>query len=303
MAEIKDIGEFDLISRLAAVVGVPASPQGPGDDAALVTVATGRLVATTDLLIEGTHFRRDWSSAYDIGRKAAAQNLADVAAMGARPSVLLLGFGAPDDFPLADFDAIAAGVRDECTAAGAMLVGGDLVRAPQLVLSGTALGLVEAGGPVLRSGARAGDVVGVVGRLGWAAAGLRLLLAGETEGPLVDAHRRPSPPYAIGLALAEAGATAMCDVSDGLLGDVGHLAQASGVRIDLELAALRALGAPGVTDDELLNGGEDHALVFTAPADAALSAQAVIVGRVLAGEPRVLLDGDPATGRSFQHFG
>ncbi|MCW2547674.1 MAG: thiamine-monophosphate kinase [Mycobacterium sp.] len=303
MAEIKDIGEFDLISRLASAVGVPASPEGPGDDAALVTVATGRLVATTDLLIEGTHFRRDWSSAYDIGRKAAAQNLADVAAMGARPTVLLLGLGAPGGFPLADFDAIAAGVRDECAAAGAVLVGGDLVRAPQLVLSGTALGDVDAFGPVLRSGAQPGDVVGIVGRLGWAAAGLRLLRAGTSEGPLVDAHRCPQPPYDAGPALAQAGATAMCDVSDGLIGDAGHLAEASGVTIDLDLAALRALAAPGVTDDELLAGGEDHALAFTAPPGAQLPDDAVIVGRVLAGEGAVLVDGRPPRTTAFQHFG
>jgi thiamine-monophosphate kinase len=302
MAEIKDVGEFNLITRLARAVGVPAPPEGPGDDAALVTVATGRLVATTDLLIEGTHFRRDWSSAYDIGRKVAAQNLADVAAMGARPSALLLGLGAPGEFPLDDFDAIAAGVRDECAAAGAALIGGDLVRAPQLVLSGTALGVVEAFGPVLRSGARPGDVFGVIGRLGWAAAGLRLLLAGETEGPLIDAHRRPQPPYAAGVELAAAGATSMCDVSDGLVGDAGHLAVASGVTIDLELAALRALGAPGVTDQELLTGGEDHALAFTAPVEAALPEGAVIVGRVVAGEPVVLVDGQPTTQTAFAHF-
>ena len=212
-------------------------------------------------------------------------------------------WGAPGDLPLAAFDAIAAGVRDECAAAGAVLVGGDLVRVPQLVLSGTALGTVEASGPVLRSGARPGDLVGVIGRLGWAAAGLRLLLAGESEGPLVDAHRRPQPPYAAGVALAQAGATSMCDVSDGLVGDAGHLAEASGVTIDLDLFALRALGAPGVTDEELLTGGEDHALAFTAPADAALPEGVVIVGRVLAGEPVVLVDGQPTQQTAYSHFG
>ncbi len=302
MTDIGEVGEFNLITRLAAAVGTPAPPEGPGDDAALVSAPGGRLVVTTDLLIEGTHFRRDWSTPYDIGRKAAAQNLADVAAMGASPTVLLIGFGAPSDFPVADFDAFAIGVRAECALAGAMLVGGDLVRAPQLVVSGTALGVLGPGAPVLRSGAKPGDRVGVIGRLGWAAAGLRLLLAGETAGPLADAHRRPEPPYAAGPALASAGASSLCDVSDGLVSDLGHVAAASGVRIELKLAALRGLGGPGVGDDDLLNGGEDHALVFTIAAGVDTPDGAVIVGSVEAGAPEVWVDGHPAKSSGHDHF-
>ncbi len=303
MTEIEGLGEFGLIARLTAAPGVPPSPYGPGDDAALVSAPDGRLVATTDLLVEGVHFRRDWSGAYDIGRKSAAQNLADVAAMGARPTALLIGFGAPAGFPVTDFDALAAGVRDECAAAGAVLVGGDVVAAPQLVVSGTALGVLDGRSPVLRSGARPGDVVGVAGRLGWAAAGLRLLLAGERTGPLVDAHRRPEPPYAVGPQLAMAGATSMCDVSDGLVSDLGHLAEASGVAFEIASASLRPLGAPGVSDDELLSGGEDHALAFTLPAGAPLPPGAVLVGTVLAGAPEVTVDGHPARLRGYEHFG
>ncbi len=302
MTEIADVGEFGLIARLVAAPGTLAAPYGPGDDAALVETPDGRVVVTTDVMVEGTHFRREWSTAYDIGRKCAAQNLADVAAMGARPTALLIGLGAPAGFPVADFDALAAGIRDECAEAGAALVGGDLVAAPQLLVSGTALGVLDGRAAVLRSGARAGDLVGVVGRLGWAAAGLRLLHAGERSGPLVDAHRRPQPPYALGPQLASAGATSMCDVSDGLVGDLGHLAEASAVGIDIESAALRPLGAPDVTDEEMLRGGEDHALAFTIPADAALPPGAVIVGRVVAGTPRVRVDGHPARLRSFEHF-
>src|ERR1700760_1573410 len=172
MTEIDGLGEFGLIARLTAGPEIPPPPYGPGDDAALVRAPDGHLVVTTDLLVEGTHFRRDWSAAYDIGRKSAAQNLADVAAMGARPSALLIGLGAPKGFPVADFDAIAAGIRDECAASGAALIGGDRVRAPHLVVSATALGVLDGRTAVLRSGARPGDVIGVVGRLGWAAAGL-----------------------------------------------------------------------------------------------------------------------------------
>jgi thiamine-monophosphate kinase len=303
MTDIAEVGEFGLIARLLSVAGTPPPPEGPGDDAALVGAPDGRLVATTDLLVEGTHFRRDWSSAYDIGRKAAAQNLADVAAMGARPTVLLIGLGAPADYPVDEFDAFAVGIRAECAAAGAALAGGDLVRAPQLVVSGTALGVLDGRAPVLRSGACPGDVVGVVGRLGWAAAGLRLLIAGETAGPLVDAHRRPEPPYAAGPTLAIAGATSMCDVSDGLVADLGHLADASGVTMEVALASLRSLGAPGVTDDDLLNGGEDHALAFTLPPGTAPPAEAVVIGRVTAGPPGVQVDGLPAANGGYRHFG
>ena len=303
MTEIGSVGEFSLIARLSAAAGVPPSPYGPGDDAALVSTTDGRVVVTTDLLVEGTHFRRDWSDAYDIGRKSAAQNLADVAAMGARPVALLIGLGAPAGFPTAEFDALAAGIRDECAAAGAVLIGGDLVASPQLVVSGTALGVLDGRPPVLRSGARSGDLVAVVGRLGWAAAGLRLLLAGERAGPLVDAHRRPQPPYALGAVLAAVGATAMCDVSDGLVSDLGHLADASGVTFDIDSASLRPLGAPGVTDEELLTGGEDHALAFTLPAGTPLPTEAVLVGKVVDGPAQVRVDGTPARLRGYEHFG
>jgi thiamine-monophosphate kinase len=156
---------------------------------------------------------------------------------------------------------------------------------------------------VLRSGARPGDLVGVVGRLGWAAAGLRLLLAGERHGPLIDAHRRPRPPYALGPVLAAVGATSMCDVSDGLVSDLGHLAQASGVTFEIDSGSLPALGAPGVTDEELLTGGEDHALAFTLPAGTPLPLEAVLIGRVLEGPVQVRVDGHPARLRGYEHFG
>jgi thiamine-monophosphate kinase len=303
MTDIAELGEFGLIARLSRSSGTPPPPEGPGDDAALVAAPDGRLVATTDLLIEGVHFRRDWSSAYDIGRKAAAQNLADVAAMGARPTTLLIGFGAPAGFSLEDFDAFGGGVRAECEVAGATLAGGDIVEAPQLVVSGTALGVLDGAAPVLRSGARPGDLIGVVGRLGWAAAGLRQLRGGQLDGVLVYAHRRPQPPYAAGPALAAAGASAMCDVSDGLLGDLGHIAAASGVTAAIRSEALRPLGTTGVTDDEQLTGGEDHALVFTIAPGTALPDGAVIIGEMRAGPAVVIVDGQAAASTTFQHFG
>ncbi len=188
---------------------------GPGDDAAVISAADGRVVATTDLLIENRHFRRDWSSATDVGRKAAATNFSDIAAMGARPTALLVGFGTPPDLNLAWVDDLTAGLREEC--------GGDL----------------EGRDPVLLDGARPGDVVAFVGRLGYAAAGYAILSRGfRSPVQLVNAHRRPEPPYAQGPAAADQGASAMTDVSDGLVADLGHIAEASGVRIDIHAGAV-----------------------------------------------------------------
>ncbi|MCU1601451.1 MAG: thiamine-monophosphate kinase [Frankiales bacterium] len=292
-ATARDVGEFGLIAALTArLTQTDAVLLGPGDDAAVVATPGGRVVATTDVLVEGVHFRRDWSSAYDVGRKAAAASLADVAAMGGVGTALLVGLAAPADLPLQWALDLADGLRDECDLVGAAVVGGDTVAAEQVVVSVTALGAVDRW--VTRTGARPGDLVLVAGRLGHSAAGLRLLRQDVTEGPLVDAHRRPQPPYAAGPLLAAAGATAMCDVSDGLVSDLGHLAAGSGVRIDLDSAALHD---PDVTLDDVLSGGEDHGLVATVPA--AVDGFRVI-GRVLEGEG-VTLDGEPVEG-GWEHW-
>ena len=275
---------------------------GPGDDGAVLGVAGGRVVASTDVLVDGGHFRRDYSSGYDVGRKAAAQNLADIAAMGGRATALLVGLAAPDELAVSWVERLTDGLRDECAHVGASVVGGDVVRSPTLVIAVTALGELTERGPVTRSGARPGDLVGVVGRLGHAAAGLRLLRAGERAGELVDAHRRPEPPYERGPQLAVLGAHAMIDVSDGLLADVGHLATASGVGVDLDRAALRTLAAAGVTDEEMLAGGDDHALVAALPAGTAWPEWLTLVGRV-GTALGVLVDGAEVAGAGgHEHF-
>lgn len=301
-ATLAELGEFGLIAEL--VRRFPAGGQvllGPGDDAAVVSAADGRVVASTDVLVEGQHFRRSWSEPYDVGRKAAAQNLADIAAMGAVPTALLVGLACPPDLPSAWALSLADGLRDECEQVGAVVAGGDLVRSDVLTLAITALGDLQGRAPVRRSGAQPGDVVAVAGRLGWSAAGYAVLSRGfRSPRVLVEAHRRPSPPYAQGPQAADLGATAMIDASDGLLQDLGHVAAASGVLIDVASGVLevpdtfldtaRALNADPLT--WVLTGGEDHALVACFPAAVDLPAPWRVIGRVAEGEG-VLVDGAP----------
>ena len=263
---------------------------GIGDDAAVLRAPDGRVVASTDLLVEGWHFRRDWSSATEIGGKAAAQNLADIAAMGAVPTALLVGLATPGDLPVAWAEDLAAGLAEECSRVGASVAGGDISAGPVLMLAVTALGDLGGLPPVTRSGARPGDVLAVAGLLGHSAAGLALLQAGlDQPASLLAAHRWPHPDYAAGPEAARLGATSMIDVSDGLVQDVGHLAEQSGVRIDLESALLphdemlrSAARSAGNQDslDWVLTGGEDHALAATFPPGAALSGRWTVVGRV-----------------------
>lgn len=299
-ATLADLGEFGLIEAL-----VSRFPQGdgvllgPGDDAAQVAVPEGRVLVATDVLVEGRHFRRDWASAADVGHKAAAQNLADINAMGGRATALTVAFAAPAELPAAWALELAEGIAAEAALVGASVVGGDLTRADEIVVSITVLGVVD-GEPVRRSGARPGDVVAIVGRQGWAAAGLAVLARGfRSPRVLVEAHRRPEPPYAQGAVALRAGATAMIDVSDGLVADVGHIADASGVGIDIDSSAfevaepLRAVGAALGADPMkfILTGGDDHALVATYPADTTLPEGWSRIGEVSEGSG-VTVDGE-----------
>ncbi len=307
------LGEFGLVDAVVArFTTTPDVLLGPGDDAAVVVAPDGRVVATTDLLVEGRHFRRDWSSAFDVGRKAAAQNLADVVAMGARPTALLIGLGAPADLPTVWATGLADGLAHECALVGATVVGGDVVRSDTVVIAVTALGDLEGRAPLTRSGARVGDVVALAGRLGWAAAGLAVLGRGfRSPRVLADAHRVPDPPYAAGKAAALGGATAMLDVSDGLVQDAGHLAAASGVVVALDTARI-AIDQPIVdaaaafNADPLvwvLGGGDDHALLATFPSGTPLPQGFTAIGEVTAGDPAVLVDGATWTGPAgHDHF-
>ncbi len=278
---VGDLGEHGLLARIAARLSGPPAPTGPGDDAAVVVAPDGRVVATTDLLAEGVHFRRDWSGPVQIGVKAAAANLADVAAMGAVPTALLLGAALPASTPLDWVDALLDGLRAEGARAGARVVGGDTIASTdRITLAVTALGDLQGRPPVTRTGTEPGTLV-LAGVLGHAGAGLDLLRAG-VAGPaaLLEAHRAPRPPYALGPVLADAGASGMCDVSDGLLADLGHLL---GDRLgaDLILPADPLLVAAGQllgTDPQVwqLGGGEDHGLLAVLPQGVAVAGTTVL---------------------------
>ncbi len=297
---LQQLGEFAVIDRLVRGRREPdAVLLGPGDDAAVVSSADGRVVVSTDMLVQGRHFRLDWSTPHDVGRKAIAQNAADIEAMGARPTAFVVAFGAPGDTPAADVDALVDGMWDEAARIGAGIAGGDLVSCPQWVVSVTVLGDLDGRPPVLRSGAKAGSVIAITGDLGRSAAGLSLRDKGiEGFDELRRRHLVPEPPYGQGAVAAAAGAQAMIDVSDGLVADLRHIAEASGVGVDLSTAALTAdhdavdAAAAIVGADAwawVLGGGEDHALV--ACFDGSAPAGWRVIGRVLDGPPaRVLVD-------------
>lgn len=322
---VADLSEDALLALI-----FPQLPLGdltlvpPGDDAAVVSAPDGRVVISTDVLVEDEHFRRRWSSGEDVGHRAAAQNLADIAAMGARPTSLVVALVAPADLPASWVEGLARGLGAVCEPLGVGVVGGDLSSGPVIVVAVTVHGDLAGREPVLRSGSRPGDVVAYAGVRGWSAAGLALLDAdrGELDAELVRAYLRPDPPYAAGPLAAEAGATAMLDVSDGLLRDAGRIARASGVVLDLDdpaeafagdlarlAGAADALGADAC--DWVLTGGEDHGMLATFPAGATVPDPFQVVGRVRAlpaGPPgsmvgRALVAGVAPTGSTgWDHF-
>jgi len=306
MTAADSLGEVGESATLARIFPrLPAASHqllGPGDDSAVISAPDGRFVVTTDMMIHGPDFRLAWSTPHDLGWKAAASNLADVAAMGAVPTALVVAIAAPVDSPVSLLEGIADGLRDACEALapGCGVVGGDLSVSSTLTIAVTAFGDLEGRDAVLRSGASAGEIVAVAGVLGEAAAGLRLLferatvdgepdalLATELRGEfkhLVLAQLAPRPPIDHGVIAAKGGATAMLDLSDGLALDARRLAKASGVALDLDPGALGSR--------EALDGGEDHSLLATFPADAPLPAGFRAIGRVVTGEG-VLVSGQP----------
>lgn len=330
---VDGIGEDALLARVFPRLPFGrATLIGPGDDAAVVSAPDGRTVISTDVLVEGRHFRRDWSPGADVGWRAAMQNLADVAAMGARPTSLVVGLVLPGTVPVAWVLDLADGLAAACDPWGVGVVGGDLSGGSEVVVSVTVLGDLAGRLPVLRSGARPGDLLAHAGVRGHSAAGYALLAAGDdarsasdpsevARQTLLHAYRRPTPPLGAGPLAGQAGVTAMLDLSDGLLRDAGRLARASGVVLDLQelaqtftddLALLGPFAADLGVDARtwVLTGGEDHGLLATFPAGVAVPEPFRVVGTVSAPDARhpagtVLVDGRPpgTASTGWDHFG
>jgi len=332
---VAEVGEFRLIERLAGRLP-PARPDvvvGIGDDVAVIAVAPDRyLLATCDVQVAGVHFLPRACDPYRLGRKAAAINLSDIAAVGGRPTHFLVSLALPTDTSVSFVEALYDGISEEAARYGADVVGGNISRSSCLMVDLTLLGEVEPQNLIRRSGARPGDRILVTGRVGASAAGLALVLEPSLQVDEADretvlaAHQVPTPrlPEARAIA-ATGGATAMIDVSDGLAADLGHICEASGVgalvradALPIDGATRRVAQAAGTDPLEwALAGGEDYELLFTARPEKveairtavqeATGTPVSVVGEILpaaAGRLLVLPDGRrvPLAARGWKHF-
>lgn len=340
---LREVREEDILAailpgfRQGAEVLVP-----PGDDAA-VLATSGSVVASTDSMVRGRDWRDDWSSGADVGRKLMAQNVADIAAMGALPRGVLVSLMADPETELSWVEDFSAGVAAGAEEAQCSVIGGDLSSAGPgtLVVSLTILGDLGGRPPVLRSGARVGDVVAVCGTLGWSGAGLATYAAApvgekgrraqsaevrQAVEAVREVHRAPRPPWRSGPLAAAAGASAMIDLSDGLVRDARRVAAASGVRIELSGEALReGYLQPPLTRalpeeqawEQILSGGEEHSLLATFPPGRVPPERETpwrVIGRCLpaeggeggdgtaAREGLVTVDGIPPSVSGWDHF-
>ena len=307
---LAELGEIESLRRtVSRLKSGDETIVGSGDDAAVVAASNSFLVST-DTLVENHDFRLDWSSAFDLGFKSVASNLADIAAMGAKPTVLVVAMVVPKTTKISWLEQFADGLQAACDqlSPGSAVVGGDLASGDQVVISVTVHGKLDDLSPVLRSGAKVGDVVAVCGPLGKAACGLALLESGNQDlirsyDDWVLAQTRPSPPIDQGVIANQAGASSMLDVSDGLIRDLGRIAKASSVSVEIDRSQLSGyeamldLPAQGLGVEPIgwvLQGGEDHSLLATFPASATLPRSFKVIGKVISKtEHDVLLDGQP----------
>ena len=304
--------ESELIATLAQIFEPPSAlPEllvGIGDDGAIIDRPHGPLAISADMAVEGVHFRREWSSLWEIGAKVSAANIADIYAMGGDPQFLLVTAALPQGFSVDDIRQLAEGIRDEAALAGAVVIGGDLSASDKLVISITAFGEVERS--VSRSGAQVGDSIILSGITGLSAAGLDLLRASKTEPRLfIDWHKNPILDSALAEPFALC-ASAMCDVSDGLLSELNHLAQSSSVAMAIDRRLIAT--APGFSElselatqlgvdiwNWVLAGGEDHRLLATT--SGAIPAGAILIGEVRSGSG-VFVDGQSVDAQGYRHF-
>ena len=298
-------GELAAIERIRRLLPGPGPEETwIGDDAAVVTAPPGTLLLTADAVVAGVHADLSLVGLDDLGWKALAVNVSDIAAMGGLPRHALVTVCGP---PTTDLDLLYRGIAEAAEAYACPVVGGDLSEARELAVTMAVVGHAGPPGPVLRSGARPGDAVFVTGPLGSSAGGLRLLRDGRAgrDDPLVAAHRRPRARVAEGGAARAAGATAMIDVSDGLAADLRHLAAASDVGVVVHEVPV----ARGASMDEALGGGEDYELLFTSGDPGAVAAAfaaaglgpPVPVGRCTAEAGRLMLGSEPLPAVGWEH--
>ena len=296
--------ELDLVARIRAGGGVRGSAVrvGIGDDCAVLRLKAGEeIVVTTDFLLEGRHFRRDWHTPESAGWRCLARGLSDVAAMGGRPVAAFLSLALPKGFEVEWVDRFLAGFRDLGGRHGVELAGGDTAESPDGVVADVVVvGAVKRGRALLRSGARVGDGVYVTGRLGGSAVELERMARGEQNGR--GRQTFPEPRVGVGLALARRGGVSACmDLSDGISSDLHRLCEASGVGVELT-------GVPvdhGATEAQALHGGEDYELLFTAlgrmPKKLA-GVDVTRVGTVVSGSG-VKFRGEQLAAAGWEHFG
>lgn len=319
--QVAQIGEEKLITALREIFsqGQNQGTQknllfGIGDDGAVLAPSESATVVTMDLAVEGVHFRTDWSTPFQIGAKVAVANIADIYAMGAHPHSLLVGISLTGAEEVEWVLEVARGIVEELQKVGAQVIGGDTVRGEKITIAITALGNVHA--PIYRSGAKIGEQLVVSALPGSSAAGLALLKAGKPNlfPEIVKAHLQPSVDGKMANALIAAGASAMCDLSDGLIMDITRISEASGVGISIDLGGLNLSSLQEVGKELgidpiswVLNSGEEHHFIATLPASSQLPFGAIRIGEVIAGAGvKVVGDfSDPRTSArdSWQHFG
>jgi thiamine-monophosphate kinase len=302
--------ESELIAALSNIFAGsdPNLIVGIGDDGAVIKANPQNLVAATDMAVEGVHFKREWSSLHDIGAKLTAANLADIYAMGGTPKYLLVSAGLTKDFGIAEIEELANGIKSEADLVGVSIVGGDLSSAEKLVISITAFGEVEK--PITRSGAKVGDVVIISGLSGKSAAGLHQLQNGISESPYISAHKKPDVNYK--LATNFKNVNSMCDVSDGLISELNHIASASKVGIEIDVESIKVIpGFEALAENAgsniwqlvwqwVLAGGEDH--VFVATTSAQIPEGSYVIGKVVAGNKVTVPGIAELPTKGFRHF-